>query len=210
MKIMVSACLLGENCKYSGGNNRNEKVLAFVKGHEVIPVCPEVMGGLPTPRVPAEIVSGVVMNREGVSAIAAFPAERAKAYPGAVAAVSVGAAEGKTLGFCNYLGETWDEERGTVQELYGKQLEGEIIVDIRAEGAADCESGCEAAAEVLLGGLPVGIRPGELRWESLQWEKTTGLFLRRGVLRCRAVFVAESTEDGEAFLDFILRGVMRN
>ena len=67
MKIMVSACLLGENCKYSGGNNRDERVLAFLKGHEVIPVCPEVMGGLPTPRQPAEIVHGEVINREGVS-----------------------------------------------------------------------------------------------------------------------------------------------
>lgn len=65
MKIMVSACLLGENCKYNGGNNRNEKVLEFVKGHEVIPVCPEVMGSLPTPRVPSEIVNGVVTSRDG-------------------------------------------------------------------------------------------------------------------------------------------------
>ena len=67
MKIMVSACLLGENCKYSGGNNRHEKVLEFIKGHEVIPVCPEVMGGLPTPRVPAEIVGGVVISKAGVN-----------------------------------------------------------------------------------------------------------------------------------------------
>ena len=67
MKIIVSACLLGENCKYSGGNNRNEKVLEYVKGHEVIPVCPEVMGGLSTPRSPAEIVRGVVTNRDGVN-----------------------------------------------------------------------------------------------------------------------------------------------
>ena len=67
VKIMVSACLTGENCKYSGGNNRNEKVLAFLAGHEVIPVCPEVMGGLPTPRIPAEIVSGKVTRRDGVS-----------------------------------------------------------------------------------------------------------------------------------------------
>ena len=67
MKIMVSACLLGENCKYSGGNNRDERVLAFLKGHEVIPVCPEVMGGLPTPRPPAEIVGGEVINKLGVS-----------------------------------------------------------------------------------------------------------------------------------------------
>lgn len=57
---------MGENCKYNGGNNYSEKVAEFVKGHEVIALCPEVMGGLPTPRVPAEIVNGVVTNREGV------------------------------------------------------------------------------------------------------------------------------------------------
>lgn len=65
MKIMVSACLLGENYKYNGGNNLSEKVMKFIEGHEVIPVCPEVMGGLPTPRVPSEIVDGVVMMADG-------------------------------------------------------------------------------------------------------------------------------------------------
>ena len=65
MKIMVSGCLLGENCKYNGGNNYSEKVAEYIKGHEVISVCPECMGGLPTPRIPAEIVDGVVTNRKG-------------------------------------------------------------------------------------------------------------------------------------------------
>ena len=65
MKIMVSACLAGENCKYNGGNNRNEKVLQLMRDHEVITVCPEQMGGLPTPRVPAEIRDGVVTARDG-------------------------------------------------------------------------------------------------------------------------------------------------
>ena len=65
MKIMVSACLLGENCKYNGGNNLSDKVTRFIEGHEVIPVCPEVMGGLPTPRVPSEIVNGVVTMADG-------------------------------------------------------------------------------------------------------------------------------------------------
>lgn len=65
MKIMVSACLLGENCKYNGGNNCNEKVLKFLEGHEVVPVCPEVLGGLPIPRHPCEIVNGTVMNSRG-------------------------------------------------------------------------------------------------------------------------------------------------
>ena len=65
MKIMVSACLLGEKCKYNGGNNLSEKVMKFIEGHEVIPVCPEVMGGLLTPRVPSEIVNGVVTMADG-------------------------------------------------------------------------------------------------------------------------------------------------
>ena len=67
MKIAVSACLLGENCKYNGRNNYSEKVRAYTKGHEVIPVCPEVLGGLPIPREPAEIVNGIVSLNDGTS-----------------------------------------------------------------------------------------------------------------------------------------------
>ena len=72
MKILVSACLLGENCKYNGGNNLNQSVLGFIEGHEVIGVCPEQLGGLSTPRLLAEIVDGVVTNKEGVSVDAEF------------------------------------------------------------------------------------------------------------------------------------------
>ena len=67
MKILVSACLLGKNCKYNGGNNLNQSVLDFIEGHEVIGVCPEQLGGLSTPRLPAEMVEGIVTNKEGVS-----------------------------------------------------------------------------------------------------------------------------------------------
>ena len=67
MKIFVSACLLGENCKYNGGNNYSEAVKKYVEGHEVISMCPEVEGGMPIPRTPAEIVNGVVTTRDGVS-----------------------------------------------------------------------------------------------------------------------------------------------
>ena len=65
MKIAVSACLLGHNCKYSGGNNRSQKVLDYIEGHEVIPVCPEVTGGMPTPRVPVELKDSKAINRDG-------------------------------------------------------------------------------------------------------------------------------------------------
>ena len=65
MKIMVSACLLGQNCKYNGGNNFSERLAEFLSDKEVVPVCPEVMGGLPTPRIPCEIKDGVVVNKAG-------------------------------------------------------------------------------------------------------------------------------------------------
>lgn len=64
-KIMVSACLLGQKCKYNGGDNYSEKVIDYVKGHKVIPVCPELEGGLPVPRKPCEIVQGLVMDKDG-------------------------------------------------------------------------------------------------------------------------------------------------
>jgi uncharacterized protein YbbK (DUF523 family)/ribosomal protein S18 acetylase RimI-like enzyme len=78
MKIMVSACLAGENCKYNGGNNRNEKVLRLMADNEAIAVCPEQMGGLPTPRVPSEIKDGLVTAKDGRIVDAQFRAGAAK------------------------------------------------------------------------------------------------------------------------------------
>ena len=63
MRVLVSACLLGTNCKYNGGNNRDEKVLAFLQDKEVVPVCPEKVLGMP--RIPMELVDGVLINKAG-------------------------------------------------------------------------------------------------------------------------------------------------
>ena len=70
MKVMVSACDLGENCKYNGGNNYSERLMAFLKEQginekDIIPVCPEVLGGLSIPRYPCEICDGKVVNSNG-------------------------------------------------------------------------------------------------------------------------------------------------
>ena len=65
MRIIVSACLLGLNCRYCGGGCLNEEVAALVKEHELVPVCPEQLGGLPTPREPDEIRDGRVYSRSG-------------------------------------------------------------------------------------------------------------------------------------------------
>ena len=55
--ILVSACLLGINCKYNGDNNKNEKIEEYLKDKEFILVCPEQLGGLSTPRDPSEIIN---------------------------------------------------------------------------------------------------------------------------------------------------------
>ena len=62
-KIAVSACLVGKNTKYNGGNNYNESVIEFIKDKDYILICPEVFGGLPTPRHPSEIINNKVINK---------------------------------------------------------------------------------------------------------------------------------------------------
>jgi uncharacterized protein YbbK (DUF523 family) len=58
--ILVSGCLVGINCKYDGGNNYDERIFNLVKEGKAIPICPEQLGGLKTPRNPAEI-----QNKDG-------------------------------------------------------------------------------------------------------------------------------------------------
>ena len=69
MKIVVSACLMGESCKYNGLDNYHRALVEACErtGTEVLLVCPEVFGGLPTPRKPSEIVDGEVRTCEGIS-----------------------------------------------------------------------------------------------------------------------------------------------
>ena len=57
-KILISACLLGVNCRYDGGNSRNDDAIKIHQNDELIPVCPEEAGGLSTPRPAVEIVGG--------------------------------------------------------------------------------------------------------------------------------------------------------
>lgn len=66
MNILVSACLLGVNCKYNQENNHCPEVIELMKDHHLIPICPEIMGGLPTPREAAEIVGDRVFSKSGI------------------------------------------------------------------------------------------------------------------------------------------------
>lgn len=72
--LLISACLMGYNCKYNGGNNAlpPEVLSALRERYRLIPVCPEAAGGLPTPRVPSERRGGRVVTRDGRDVTAAF------------------------------------------------------------------------------------------------------------------------------------------
>lgn len=65
-RVLVSACLLGVNCRYSGDGKLISDVRRLMELAELIPICPEILGGLPTPRTPAERIGDRVVNREGV------------------------------------------------------------------------------------------------------------------------------------------------
>ncbi|MDP3388119.1 MAG: DUF523 domain-containing protein [Eubacteriales bacterium] len=74
--MLVSACLLGINCKYNGESNFNQRIAELVKEEKVIPVCPEQLGGLTTPRLPCEIVlrdgEKRVIRKDGVDVTQSF------------------------------------------------------------------------------------------------------------------------------------------
>lgn len=72
MRILISACLLGACCRYDGSGKPCESALGLIGRHELIPVCPEQLGGLATPRPPAEIRGDRVVNRQGQDVTAAF------------------------------------------------------------------------------------------------------------------------------------------
>lgn len=72
MNILVSACLLGVHCRYNGTGEKNAAVWALSKRHSLIPFCPEVYGGLATPREPAEVKDGRVITKSGVDVTAQY------------------------------------------------------------------------------------------------------------------------------------------
>lgn len=71
-KILVSACLFGCDCRYDGKNQKCEKLTELAKDNILIPVCPEQLGGLPTPRNPGERVGDKVISNKGADITAEY------------------------------------------------------------------------------------------------------------------------------------------
>ena len=72
MNILVSGCLLGIACRYDGKSKPHQPVIELMDKYNLIPFCPEAIGGLPTPRPPAEIVGDKVINSQGTDVTAQY------------------------------------------------------------------------------------------------------------------------------------------
>ena len=72
VRILVSQCLLGIDCRYDGGNNDCPALVRLMDRYELIPVCPEILGGMTTPRLPSERLDGRVVNSRGEDVTADF------------------------------------------------------------------------------------------------------------------------------------------
>ena len=91
MKILVSACLLGEACRYDGASRPCAHIIRLKERHTIIPVCPEVMGGLPTPRPASEIqADGRLVNILGKDVTAEY-------HQGAEAVLALAREHGATV-----------------------------------------------------------------------------------------------------------------
>ncbi len=152
------------------------------------------------------------LRRAGMKAVAEYEPAKLGAYDEPVAVIGVKEAESRELGFLSYLGESYDEARGTAVERYAKRMEAVLSLETYAPktvGAAGTENALERALEILTEGLPSGMKIGRAVWENVEWDELSGMYRRRGTLHCQALLIAETAEDeGGLILDFILKGVM--
>lgn len=161
-------------------------------------------------------VKTAVVNAIGafnVAAMSAYSAEELKKYTCAVAAVGVREVSVTHSGAAEYLGQRYDEVRGTVREVYGKKLELSLSLDLyapRAVGADACEEAAEAVTQAMMAALPCGLHMQKITWEQVRWDETYGMFCLGGTVKYEAYFTAETAEETAEFTDFILRGVVQN
>lgn len=158
-----------------------------------------------------EAIAGALEDA-GIAAQTAYAPGWAKAYQEPVVAVGLRTGESKGGALGSYLGRRTDPDTLACQEIYGMRLDLVLSLDIYCppgEGAGRCDSVLEGLHQVMLQGLPSGLRPAELKWEETVWDGDTSMFLRRGSLACGAFFVAEAAEEQLELTDFILKGVVK-
>ena len=148
------------------------------------------------------------LTQKGIDAVCAYPDRKRLRNTGAVAAVSLRACQGGPGGFQDYLGERYDPERGQWQELYGRKLTLTFGLDLYAPqpgGAAELQAAFDRMAQALRQEGPPGLRLVELSCGETQFDQEAGLYRLSVEAVCQGYLYAV-TEEGGAFLDFIVRG----
>ena len=151
------------------------------------------------------------LESAGIRVQAAYTPGWAKAYQRPVVAVGLRTGESRGSALSSYLGRRTDPGTQVCQEIYGMRMDLTLSLDIycpAGEGASGCEGALEKMHQVLLEGLPSGLRPAELKWEETGWDEDTAMFLLPVSLACGAYFTAAASEDGLLLTDFILKGVV--
>lgn len=159
-----------------------------------------------------ELVRRAVLERLaacGVAAEAAYSRDWAGRYAAPVVAVGVRSCVSGPAGLGSYLGEEQDSG-GRCRELYGRQAELVVSLDAwapRESGAAGCLRTLEAAHDALTETALAGLRPGEMDWGEVGFDRDTEMFVQRGSLRCTAFFTAAVEAETGLLLEFRLKGV---
>ena len=151
------------------------------------------------------------LARSGTRAVGSFLPEKAAEYSTPVVAVGFRAGESRQAALGSYLGQKIDPATLLPVELYGVQLDLTLSLDIYSPisaGAAGCEAITPKLHQVMLEGLPSGLKALQLNWEEIVWDDSINMFMRRGSLACTAYFIAAAEEDSTLLTDFILKGVV--
>ena len=148
------------------------------------------------------------LRRAGVNAVTGMESARSSRWRQAVAAVSLSRVVCATGGFKDYLG-TRREADGSERELYGREVELTLALDIfspRDGGESVCQEAAEAVAESLVCHGAAGLSALEIQTGQVEFLEQEGLYRQKTTCRCKAWLVAQMDDDGEAFVDFEVKG----
>lgn len=148
----------------------------------------------------------------GLNAVTGMESARASRWREAAAAVSLSRAVCAPGGFSDYLGVCTDPETGAVRELYGREAELTLAVDIfapRDGGESACQRAAEAVTESLICRGAAGLAALEIQADRVEFLEKDGLYRQEVSCRCKAWLVAKQNEEGEFFAGFEVRGRMK-
>lgn len=149
------------------------------------------------------------LNQNGVKAVTAWAAQPRDGAGVPVCAVSLRRCEAVGSAFCDYLGERYNPETASWQALYGKRVEVTLGLDLYAGADAGGEEAIRAAFDALAGALqnggPEGLRLERLTCGETEFDVEEGRY-RCGVEAAGRAFLCAAAEEGELFLDFVLKG----